>query len=646
MGVQYNSRIVTDGLVLALDAGNNKSHSSNRFISYGSGLVTEGVGFAVNGDGIFQRIAAGTVIGGYTVKTTDVVYSYALGSNGCHYHGNSTPIPAGVYATFTCDYLVTNATNYPVNGTLLVFENYGGGALQPSGVGVPNNLQNVWQRVTLTAGPTSSAGTQAMFLYPGYCGGRMADSGTLYMRNPRVEWTNVDTGTENFSSRPNTNIWYDISGNGNNGTLNNIPYHFIANSTTGSVGYFKFEGTDDYCTTGFTRGTLGNYLTISAWYKYLGTSGRTYSAIIGGKEPPGIGTEFFIGKNAGNTNIGIQDGNYYDSFVTGSNAFDGNWHHLVYTYDNGTGKIYLDSVLKNTNSFTKCNDAEEIIIGGETEGSGYYFDGHISSVSFYNRVLTASEVQQNYNALKSRYIINIVTDGLVLNLDAGSSGGYSGTTWKDLSGVIGDVNVQNRSTDWSFQTDSSSGQVCLYNDSNRVSNPGINIPVNNGFNKLEGTIDIWLKPTSHTGGIGWFNNSDGNGSTNAGNWFWIGTWDTSNVLYFRQGNPSTCCNDLTISSFTGAYPLNTWQHWSITWKVSAGYAAIYKNGVLQTSTTGLPTNIPNTNPTNTGQLFNGHERSDNMQFRGYCNAYKIYNRALTATEIQQNFDSLRVRFGV
>ena len=203
----------------------------------------------------------------------------------------------------------------------------------------------------------------------------------------------LDAG--NTKSYPGSGItWTDLSGRGNDGTLDGAGY----NSSNG--GSISFDGTDDYVTTGFTRGTLGNYLTLTAWYKYTGTSGRTYSAIIGGLERS---TEFFIGKNTGNTNIGVQDGNYYSDFVTGSNAFDGNWHQIVYSYDNGTGKIYLDGVLKNTNSFTKCNDAEEIIIGGETESGGYYFDGNISLVSFYNRVLTAAEIQQNFNANRSRF---------------------------------------------------------------------------------------------------------------------------------------------------------------------------------------------------------------------------------------------------
>jgi hypothetical protein len=248
------------------------------------------------------------------------------------------------------------------------------------------------------------------------------------------------------------------------------------------------------------------------------------------------------------------------------------------------------------------------------------------------------------------YNPSIVSNGLVLCLDAGNPKSYpgSGTTWTDLSGVIGNVNINNRNNDWVFTTDPSTGNKCLYSDVNRVgSTSGIDIPVNNGFNKLEGTIELCIKPTSHTGGIGWFNNSDGTTYTNVGDWFWIGTWESSSTLYFRQGNTSFCCNDLTISSFSASYyPLNVWSCWTITWKVSSGRATIYKNGVQQVQTTSLPTNIPNTNPTNTGQLFNGHTRGDNMQFRGYCNSYKIYNKELTASEVQQNFNATRSRFGI
>ena len=245
---------------------------------------------------------------------------------------------------------------------------------------------------------------------------------------------------------------------------------------------------------------------------------------------------------------------------------------------------------------------------------------------------------------------DIVTDGLVLHLDAGNSKSYSGSgnTWYDLSGVIGNVNVASRNNDWSFVNDPQTGQRCIYNNTDRTSNAGIDIPTNTGFSKLAGTIEIWLKPAgNHLGGHGWFNNSDGSAYTNNNNWFWIGTWDTSNWFYFRVGNASTCCNDTTIGSFrTSQYPLDIWNFWTITWNVSAGTTTIYKNQNLVTQRTNMPTNITNINPTNTGQLFNGHVRGDNQQFKGYCNTYKIYNRALTPQEIQQNYLATKGRFGL
>jgi len=68
--------IVRSGLVVALDAASNRSYSSNRFISYGTGQTTENVTFSINGNGTFQRVAAWTTVGGYTIKPRDVVYSY------------------------------------------------------------------------------------------------------------------------------------------------------------------------------------------------------------------------------------------------------------------------------------------------------------------------------------------------------------------------------------------------------------------------------------------------------------------------------------------------------------------------------------------------------------------------------------------
>ena len=123
-----------------------------------------------------------------------------------------------------------------------------------------------------------------------------------------------------------------------------ISAHYTASAQSYAL---RFNGTTGYVTTAITRGSLGNAMTVEAWFRYAGTATDSYTAIIGSYDGGGT-TEFFIGKNAGNTDFGIQDGTYNAGMATASNAWDGSWHHFAYTYQEGgtsgtgTGSLYLD----------------------------------------------------------------------------------------------------------------------------------------------------------------------------------------------------------------------------------------------------------------------------------------------------------------
>lgn len=423
--VNNGLQIVKSGLVLNLDAGNKKSYSTNRFQALGSGTITENVTFPVQGTGTFQRVAFGTVVGGYTIKPTDVVYSYALGVTGCHYHGNTATIPAGAYLTFSCDYLVTGATTYPINNTLLVVENYGGGALSAS-IGGPNSLQNVWQRVTFTVGPTSSAGSQAMFLYPGYCSnGRLADSGTLYFRNPKVEWTNTDTGNSTFSATSNIGLWYDLSGNGYNGTLING-----ATSNYTNKGVIFFDGSDDEITTtipltnfpSYSSFTFETWVRISAYPAVLAANGYgvTYQAgvLMGATYYCGAAL-YWYGNNAGNAF------NLY-GYIRGADAYRttsaysfslNQWYHCVMVNNGALGTLSLfingslySAVATATLPYDPANTPTAGNIGiskSQVDGGGTAnykaFGGQMASARIYNRALTTAEITQNYEATRTRF---------------------------------------------------------------------------------------------------------------------------------------------------------------------------------------------------------------------------------------------------
>jgi hypothetical protein len=416
--VNNGPQIVRNGLVLNLDAGNNKSYSTNRFQALGTGLITENVTFPIQGTGTFQRVATGTVIGGYTVRPNDVVYSYALGVNGCHYHGNVATIPSGVYLTFSCDYLVTGATTYPINNTLLVVENYGGGALSAS-IGGPNSLQNIWQRVTFTIGPTTSAGSQAMFLYPGYCGGgRLADSGTLYFRNPKVEWTNTDTGNSTFSATSNIGLWYDLSGNGYNGTLTNGPTSNFSNK-----GSIAFDGSDEYSTFTPTPTILqGNpNLTVMGFYRRTASfSGKGFWG-IGGSNAGGTG-QGICNWNSGNTNEITIDTWGESTFTTGQTYPLNTWvgvawrkiagpmtrANCIISIFNGTSMTNYTStaltVLRAESSVNPViNSMGGITLGSISVDTGYCAPVNIASHCIYNRILTDAEISQNFQAMKTRF---------------------------------------------------------------------------------------------------------------------------------------------------------------------------------------------------------------------------------------------------
>jgi len=386
MGLAHSPQISTDSLILCLDIGNKFKtvySTSHNFLQNGSFDGGLGVTYESGSN------PTNTIVELKNPGETN----YVLRQNGSNteYQMN---IDGGAQGTLSA------STQYVMSGWYSTSDDYNGG----------NTMFHA--RAFSSSNSHSSTGNgMGTLLYSVEIGGltweyRYQSIITPSDYNGDFDWY-MGYGTSNSTGyRYYTGLkveegafpsLFDLSRNSNDGKA-----YLGTSYDSSNNGSIVFNGSNGHIITGLTRGDLGNTLTIVVWYKYTGSSNRTYTAIIGGKES-GTGTEFFIGKNTGNTNIGVQDGNYSSTFVTGSNAFDGNWHQIVYTYDSGTGKIYLDGTLKSSGSFTKCNDAEEIMIGIEFEGSNYPFLGNMSQILMYTRVLTAAEVAQNFNALRGRY---------------------------------------------------------------------------------------------------------------------------------------------------------------------------------------------------------------------------------------------------
>ena len=98
------------------------------------------------------------------------------------------------------------------------------------------------------------------------------------------------------------------------------------------------------------------------------------------------------------------DGTLVNGVVSTFQVGDGTWHHIVGSNDTVTSKLYIDGVLNNSVSQVGLATVQSnISIGYWQSAATRYLNGNIAQVSIYNRALTASEIQQNFNALRGRF---------------------------------------------------------------------------------------------------------------------------------------------------------------------------------------------------------------------------------------------------
>jgi hypothetical protein len=235
---------------------------------------------------------------------------------------------------------------------------------------------------------------------------------------------NLDAGI-NESYPGSGTTWTDLSGVGNNGTLTNGP-------TFNTNGWFDFDGVDDYIN-GQDSVPLGNPCTVMALINC--NSGGSGAGVVFGSSANGSDNWFEIN----NTSVQLFATRIADTdnftLSGGTLVCDGTrWYNIAMTIDGATAKIYLDGAEVNsvTQQFTIGDWTGTFDIGRRGKVSQRYFKGSISNVIGYNKSLSEDELRQNY------YQAPIVTDGLVLAVDAGNLVSYESgsTTAYSLTGSL------------------------------------------------------------------------------------------------------------------------------------------------------------------------------------------------------------------
>jgi len=232
-----------------------------------------------------------------------------------------------------------------------------------------------------------------------------------FHRGPKVVTNGLvlalDAG--NTKSYPGSGTtWTDKSGFGKNGTLVNGP---IFNSANG--GSIVTDGTNDYVDCGASFNYTSEAFTMSYWF-YFNTfttnrvDGNSTNPVLfsnGGSTTRGYYAQV-IGADGSVIFVTSQSGAAQSTQTVGALSIQ-KWIKIDITRSGSSVVIYINGINKNLTSGTHINP----VSSNYNLTLSYYNDNNYivaanmrsSQFQIYNRALTAQEIQQNYNATKSRY---------------------------------------------------------------------------------------------------------------------------------------------------------------------------------------------------------------------------------------------------
>ena len=227
-----------------------------------------------------------------------------------------------------------------------------------------------------------------------------------YIRSSRVSLVtlgllfHLDAG--NPTSYPGSgSTWTDLAGSGLTTTLYNSPTYSSANG-----GYLAFvPGSSQYGQTSASLTSLSVW-SVEVWHYYNNTNNGAWPAIV---------TEVFsnpyvnfaLGAMTAATNNVLEVGYHNNGWYTTSTTYtlpSVGWYHIVGTYDGTNLKLYINNVLTQTAASSTASASSSAGIRFMRRwDSGDYWGGYLAIVRIYNRALSATEINTNYQVSKARF---------------------------------------------------------------------------------------------------------------------------------------------------------------------------------------------------------------------------------------------------
>jgi hypothetical protein len=409
----------------------------------------------------------------------------------------------------------------------------------------------------------------------------------------------------------------DSSVNANNGTLTNGPTW-----GTGHIGGdVVFDGVDDYVDAGAFTDLTGNF-TVSTWMYITGTTGVVQDLVskFGGTAAT---TNFLMEVNSGGTSVSFFVGDGNPGNAASATVSLGQWYFVTGIWDGTNTKIYLNGsfIANATTPLTPDVSGTHLFIGSRSS-SFRFTKGSIDEVRVYNRALSADEVSQLYRLTTPTGVDTSLKgywsfDGSATNWTSSSAG-----TVADLSGSgnTGTLTNMNRATS---SVSGKLGQALKFDGTNYVSTSGSLLT---GFGTADLSFSTWVKTTGYVN-YGSNRNAIIARDTLAvdGYGYGIGFYSTNLPVCFVGADG--------LTSGGSALNDNNWHFLMLVRR--SNVVECWEDGVKLTDSAST-SNIGHTAP-----MYFGNDGQGNRQLNGKIDEVRLYNRALSATEITALYNSGR-----
>lgn len=400
MGLAHSPRIVTDGLVLAYDMSNTdkswKGKPTTNHVVYplavtaqGNDTLTAWANYGFGDDNTYSILKEPPAIGvGNCVKVTKNTTTYGTictATNGVGVLNQGDTVTVSWYVKGVGGTIGKSVRIWAYNNSTDGAVSTGQDGLGP----LTSEFQRFSYTYTWTKATASNAGLTT------YIRVDFGTGDTFIVSNPQIELGSVVSPFVS-GTRSSTQSLLDLTSK-NTLTVNNLAYS--------SDGTFSFNGTNSYIDAGnATDLQQSQTFSAEAWVRI---TDLTNSSEIFSK---GDGLSGAVNLGWALSYYSVTNTLYFDTYSTTTryssviaHENSTNWFNIAITFDSGVKKMYVNGVLKRTDNVPHTIDNTNYNLTVSEGFTWQSFIGYVPALRYYKRVLSDSEVKQNFNATRGRY---------------------------------------------------------------------------------------------------------------------------------------------------------------------------------------------------------------------------------------------------